>query len=92
MRNGEQLSTESTLKIAGRVLDGNHHVAVLKKEFPENNVFLGRFYRAFANLALERVIATNCEWAGTFGGKRVEWSNVVGYRDLFWVDCASTLI
>ena len=39
VRDGEQLSAEDALKVAGRVLDGNHRVAALKKEFPEDNVF-----------------------------------------------------
>ena len=58
--DGQQLSAEGTLKVAGRVLDGNHRVVVLKKKFSEDNAFLMRFYREFANPALERVIA-NCE-------------------------------
>ena len=82
MREVEQLSVESALKVAGRGLDKNHRVAVLKKVFPEDNVFLMRVYRDFANLTLESVIA-KCEWVGTFfGGWRVVWSNGVGYRGL----------
>ena len=38
--DGQQLSAEGALKVAGRVLDGNHCLAVLKKEFSEDNVFL----------------------------------------------------
>ena len=63
VRDGQYLSTEDALKVAGRVLDENHRVAVLKKDFPEDTVFLIRVYREFANPALERVIA-NCECLG----------------------------
>ena len=55
--DGQQLSVEGTLKVSGRVLDGNYCVVVLKKTFPEDNAFLMRSYRKFANPALERVIA-----------------------------------
>ena len=92
VRDGEQLSPESALKFVGHVLDGNHRVAVLKKEFPEDNGFLLRIYRDFANPAeFERVVA-NDEWVGTFGAKRVVWSNGVGYPGRFGVNCVSTLI
>ena len=78
VRDGEQLTAESALKATGRVLDGNHRVTVLKREFAEDDAFLMRIYRDFANPALERVIA-NCEQARVLSWQPCPIPSVVVY-------------
>ncbi|CAM9623429.1 unnamed protein product [Choristocarpus tenellus] len=51
-----QLTAETALTIQGRVLDGNHRITVLKREFDPERAFMMRVYMEF-NQAEERLIA-----------------------------------
>ncbi|CAM9941215.1 unnamed protein product, partial [Choristocarpus tenellus] len=52
----DQLNAENAFAIEGRVLDGNHRITVLKREFDPERVFTMRIYMEF-NQAEERPIA-----------------------------------
>ncbi|CAM9690914.1 unnamed protein product [Sphacelaria rigidula] len=59
VRDGEPLTAEIMRETKGRVLDGYHRVTALKEEFGDEDMFLIRVYREFADRTQEKIIANS---------------------------------